>query len=166
MVTILVVEPLAAAAFAPFGEVIETVGARCRYAINDGTAERFHDLARIEVGAQGRPLVSIFRGQPRNFPFTVALLERHPLGSQAFMPLAGQDYLVVVAPPAAEPDPASIRCFRASHGQGVNFAPGVWHHPLLTLDRVGDFLVIDRGGPGENCDEYRLKRPRRIERPL
>lgn len=150
------VEPLTATAFAAFGEVIAPENAARRIAINAGTAERFHDLAKIEPGPDGRTTVSIFRGQPRPMPFAVTMLERHPLGSQAFMPLSGRPYLVVVAPPGEQIDPASLRFFRASAGQGVNFAPGVWHHPLLALGGQSDFLVIDRSGPGDNCDEQNL----------
>ena len=155
-------EPLTSAAFAPFGEVIEAASARQRILINEGTAERFHDLARIEPGADGRAIVSIFRGQPRPMPFAISLLERHPQGSQAFVPLSGRPYLVVVAEGRDGPDEATLRVFLATDGQGVNFAPGVWHHPLLTLDEVSDFLVIDRDGPGPNCDERTLTRPVRV----
>ena len=84
------------------------------------------------------------------------MLERHPLGSQAFLPLGERPYLVVVAPPGAPPSPASVRAFLAAPGQGVNYAPGVWHHPLLALDAVSDFWVIDRAGPGDNCEEITL----------
>jgi ureidoglycolate lyase len=147
------VEPLTRAAFAPFGEVIEAAAATDRYAINSGTTERFHDLARIDASREdGRPVLSIFRAQPRQLPFTVTMLERHPLGSQAFVPLSRLPYLVVVAAdPAAEP-----RAFLARDGQGVNYHAGTWHHPLLALEAVSDFLVIDRAGPGNNCDEVEL----------
>jgi ureidoglycolate lyase len=150
----LAVEPLDAAAFAPFGEVIEAASARRAFAINAGTTERFDDLARIDTDADGgRPVLSLFRAQPRALPFAVRMLERHPLGSQAFMPLdPAIRYLVVVAE-----DPLALpRAFLASHGQGVNYRRGGWHHPLIALDRVSEFLVIDRAGPGGNCDEVEL----------
>ncbi|MDB6011657.1 MAG: allA, partial [Gammaproteobacteria bacterium] len=48
--------PLTAAAFAPFGEVIETAGHLPRL-INEGTSQRFDDLAPVDVLAHGgRPL--------------------------------------------------------------------------------------------------------------
>lgn len=148
----LAVEALTAAAFAPFGDVIEAGSARDAYAINDGTTQRFHDLARIDVGDDGRAIVSLFRAQPRVLPIVIGMLERHPLGSQAFVPLdPALRYLVVVAD-----DPARPRAFLAAAGQGVNYRRGTWHHPLLALDRVSDFLVIDRAGPGANCDEVML----------
>lgn len=152
----LIAQPLRAAAFAAFGEVIECAGAR-RLLINGGTTERFHDLARIDPGPGGRAIVSIFRGQPRTFPLTIAMLERHPLGSQAFVPLHARPYLVVVAP--CEPGsglPGAPQAFVARGGQGVNYAPGVWHHPLIAVGEVSDFLVIDRQGEGANCDEFML----------
>jgi ureidoglycolate lyase len=157
------VEPLDAEAFAPFGDVIAAGNARTRYPINDGTTERFHDLARIDVDrAGGRPVLSLFRAQPRAFPIRIAMLERHPLGSQAFVPLDPTlRYLVVVA---TAPD-ARPRAFLACNGQGVNYAPGTWHHPLLALDRESDFLVIDREGAGSNCDEAQLAMAWPIDSP-
>jgi len=155
-------ERLTREAFAPFGDVIELEGAR-HFPINGGTTERFHDLATIDVCRDdGRPLVNVFRAQPRSLPLEIAMMERHPLGSQAFLPLAGARYLVVVAP-AGEFDPSRMRAFRAEGWQGVNYAPGVWHHPLLALERVSDFVVIDRGGEQPNCDEVALQEPWRLE---
>lgn len=148
--------PLEHEAFAPFGEVIEASDAAQHFTINAGNTERYHDLANIEPGADGRAIVSIFRGQPRRLPFKVEMMERHPLGSQAFVPLSGRAYLVVVAPAGPAPQVEDLRVFLARGDQGVNYAPGVWHHPLLALGEVSDFLVIDRSGPGDNCDEVTL----------
>ncbi|MNF49861.1 Ureidoglycolate lyase [compost metagenome] len=148
--------PLEREAFAPFGEVIEASDAAQHFTINAGNTERYHDLANIEPGAGGRAIVSIFRGQPRQLPFRVEMMERHPLGSQAFVPLSGRPYLVVVAPAGPAPQVGDLRVFLARGDQGVNYAPGVWHHPLLALGEVSDFLVIDRSGPGDNCDEVEL----------
>ncbi|AIO65467.1 ureidoglycolate lyase [Burkholderia oklahomensis] len=151
----LAIEPLTRAAFAPFGDVIETDGAK-QIPINLGTTMRFHDLARVDVADEGgRPLVNLFRGQPRTLPFEVTMLERHPLGSQAFVPLADAPYLVVVAP-AGDLDPSRIRAFVTRGWQGVNYAKGVWHHPLIALRGVSDFIVVDRGGDGLNLNEQWL----------
>jgi ureidoglycolate lyase len=159
------VEPLSAAAFAPFGDVIEASDRAQRMHINEGFSERYHDLARVDLGdgAQGthrddraRTLINIFRSKPRQLPLCLSLLERHPLGSQAFMPLSPCTFLVVVAPGGAVPELAGMRCFLAAAGQGVNYARGTWHHPLLSLHQVCDFLVIDRAGPGANLEEYPL----------
>ena len=126
---------------------------RHRLLINEGTTVRFHNLAAIEVGRDdGHPLISIFRAEPRPVPIAIRMMERHPLGSQAFFPLVPHDWLVVVCHGAAAPDTATLRCFRASGEQGVNYRPNTWHHPLLVL-QPQDFLVVDRGGPGENLDE-------------
>ena len=155
----LVPEALTATAFAPFGEVIAVDAAKTPISINAGNTERFHDLARLEAGPDGKLIVSIFRGQPRQLPFAVTMLERHPLGSQAFMPLGDQPYLVVVARPGPAPGPDDLRAFLAQPGQGVNYAPGTWHRPLLALNEIGDFLVVDRSGPGHNCDEVAIEPP-------
>ena len=155
------VERLTREAFAPFGDVIELDGAR-HFPINGGTTERFHDLAHVDVGDQGgRTLINVFRGQPRALPIEITMMERHPLGSQAFIPLAQIRYAIVVAP-AGELDPSALRAFHSDGWQGVNYAKGVWHHPLLALDRVSDFVVVDRGGEGPNCDELSLPEPYRL----
>jgi len=148
--------PLTAAAFAPFGDVIETTQARERREINYGYTQRFHDLARLDVtGAAGTPLVSIFRSTPLARPVAVKVMERHPLSSQAFFPLDDRPYLVVVAD-KGDFDIAHLRAFVAAPRQGVNYHAGVWHHFSLALDAPSDFLVIDRGGSEKNCDEVFL----------
>ena len=159
----LTVAPLTREAFAPFGEVIEASDAVQHFTINAGNTERYHDLANIEPGPDGRVIVSIFRGQPRSLPFSVQMMERHPLASQAFVPMSGKPYLVVVAPAGAPPRVEDLKVFRARADQGVNYATGVWHHPLLALEGVCDFLVVDRSGPGHNCDEVQLARHGVIE---
>ena len=122
--------------------------------INEGTTERFHALAHADVDAKGgRAIVSLFRASFRGLPFAVRMLERHPLGSQAFYPLQADDWLVVVGEGAARPEPGSIRCFRATGAQGVNYARNTWHHPVLILGPKQDFLVVDREGPGDNLEE-------------
>ena len=158
----LAVVPLSRAAFAPFGDVIEIDSASDHYAVNDGTATRFHDLANIDVASHGgRPILSIFRARPRALPFDVVMLESHPLGSQAFVPLdPAVSFIVVVA---ADPD-STPQAFWARRGQGINYHRGTWHHPLIALERTSDFLVIDRGGEGHNCDEVALQTAWRIER--
>jgi ureidoglycolate lyase len=153
------IQTLTRAAFAPFGDVIEASDAVRHFPINAGTTERYHDLADIQLDAQGRAIVSIFRAQPRTLPLTLTQLERHPLGSQAFMPLHGRPYLIAVAPPGETFATSDVRVFRARGDQGVNYAAGVWHHPLLALGEVSDFLIVDRAGPGANCDERALPEP-------
>ncbi|WP_233881456.1 ureidoglycolate lyase [Paraburkholderia flagellata] len=153
--TTLTIEPLTREAFAPFGDVIELAGAK-QIPINLGTTIRYHDLAKVDVTDEGgRTLVNLFRGQPRELPFEVKMLERHPLGSQAFVPLNDKRYLVVVAP-AGDLEVTQIRAFVSRGWQGVNYAKGVWHHPLIALDEVSDFIVVDRGGDGLNLNEQDL----------
>lgn len=148
--------PLTRAAFAPYGEVIETEGAQS-WPINEGSTTRFHDLAEVDVASEGgRALVSIFRASARPRPIRLWLMERHPLGSQAFYPLTDHDWLVVVASGSDPLDADNLVCFTASGRQGVNYRRGVWHHPLLVLEPTQDFLVVDRGGPGENIEEQRF----------
>ncbi|WP_148861308.1 ureidoglycolate lyase [Marinobacter fonticola] len=150
-------QPLTREAFAPFGDVICTEGA-ASFPINAGRTERFHALAAVETLGQGADaIISIFRGQPLE-PLIVELMERHPQGSQAFMPLGEVAYWVVVAPAGAF-DPALIQVFRAGPGQGVNYHAGTWHAPLLPIGRDADFLVVDRRGPGDNCDTVNLDPP-------
>lgn len=149
---ILPVRMLTRAAFARFGDVIETDGSHS-FTINDGTAMRFNDLAKIDVLQQGgRAALSVFRGQPVRFPLQVSEVECHPLGSQAFMPMGEIRFLIVVAADGPDGRPGEPFAFLSSGRQGMNYARGVWHHPLLSLEAVSDFVVVDRAGPGENCD--------------
>lgn len=158
--------PLTADAFRPFGEVIEPDNASEIRLINKGTTTRFHDIAPVDVLAEGgRPLISIFRGKPFELPVTIEMMERHPLGSQAFMPLSGRPYLIVVAADQ-ERRPGDPVAFLADGTQGVSYARGVWHHPLIALGRVSDFLVVDRGGDGSNLEEHNYPRAFAISGPV
>ena len=151
--TTLHVETLTSEAFRPFGDVIEARSSAQQFAINQGLATRFHDLARVDVNAKGgRPLINIFRALPRTLPLQLSVMERHPLGSQAFVAMSELPFLVVVAAPAPVLELKHIRCFLARSGQGVNYANGTWHHPLIALHRPSDFLVLDRGGEPQDCN--------------
>ena len=144
---------LTRAAFAPFGDVIESEG-RDHYPINAGMAQRYHDLAEVDVMAGGgRPLISLLKAKPVALPLRLRLMERHPLSSQAFIPLSAVPFLIVVAPASRTLDLARLKAFRSNGRQGINYRRGTWHHPLLALDSVSDFLIVDRGGEGDNCDE-------------
>ena len=145
--------PLTRGLFAPFGDVIESDG-NPHYTINDGYAERYSDLAAIDVGAQdGQIRVNIFHALPRTLPLPIRMVERHPLSSQAFVGMSGRPFLVVVAAPGRAPQAGDLHAFVTSGRQGVNYARGTWHHPLIAFAAADEFLVIDRGGSGENCDE-------------
>lgn len=150
----LLVEPLTREAFAPFGDLISTEG-RDHFLINNGSTQRYHRLAEVQLSGPGDVgIISIFRAQALVMPFPITMLERHPHGSQAFVPLLGHPFLIVVAPANDQPDPEQIRAFISDGRQGVNYHRGVWHHPILALQPVDDFLVVDRSGPGNNCDEH------------
>jgi ureidoglycolate lyase len=152
------IHPLTRDAFAPFGQVIEADGAQ-HYPINKGMTERFHDLARIELGGvHARPLISLFKGQPYTLPLRLDLVERHPLGSQAFYPLSDAPWLVIVAPDESG-TPGTPLAFRPAPGQGVNVAINTWHGVLCPLDHSSDYLVVDRGGDGNNLEEYVYPEP-------
>jgi len=147
------IEQLTRTAFAPFGDLIDTKGAQS-FKINNGTTTRFHDLADVQLrGESPRTLISIFRGEEFKFPIKIDMMERHPLGSQAFVPLNNRPFLVVVAEDMAG-RPAHPHAFIAKGNQGVNFHTNVWHATLTALEGVSDFLVVDRGGDGNNLEEY------------
>lgn len=139
-------------AFAPFGDVIDARVSES-FPINGGRTQRHHDLARVEIlDAPSRPLISVFVSQPVTLPLELELLERHPLGSQAFMPLHEERFVVVVAPPGDDIDPDGIRAFVTDGRQGVNYRAGTWHAIHSVLEREGEFLVVDRAG-ADNLDE-------------
>ncbi|MBB3945530.1 ureidoglycolate lyase [Rhizobium skierniewicense] len=156
--------PLTREAFAPFGDLIETDPASIKL-INGGNTERHHALAAPEIVGEGaRIVLNIFRGRPRVFPYAIDMMERHPLGSQSFTPLSGHPFLVVVAEDE-EGRPETPKVFLARPDQGVNYHRNVWHHPLMTLGSVSDFLVVDRDGPGHNLEEFFFDQPYFIAEP-
>lgn len=151
-------EPLTREAFAPFGQVIETDGAH-HYPINAGNCERYHDLAKIELGGvHARPLISLMHSRGFSLPYALTLVERHPLGSQAFYPLSQRPFLVVVAPDESG-TPGTPRAFLTGSGQGVNIAMNTWHGVLTPIGPEADFLCVDRGGDGNNLEEHPFAEP-------
>jgi len=150
--------PLTREAFDPFGEVIQVEGAHS-YPINQGKCTRYHDLANVEAhGPNARVLISIFRGTPYTLPLSLRLVERHPFGSQAFYPLGGKPYLVIVCHDTEE-GPGRPEPFLARPDQGVNYARNVWHGVLTPIGEGQDFLVVDRGGDGANLEEFHFPQP-------
>lgn len=148
------VKRLTAESFAPFGQVIE-IANHAPMMINEGNTERFDSLGHVEcTGVNGQAVINIFRAQPRSLPMQIKMVERHPFGSQSFQPLSGESYLVLVADAVEQPSPEQLHLFIASPDQGVNYKANTWHHPLLALNKVCDFLVVDRKGEGDNCEEY------------
>lgn len=154
--TVLHALPLTKQGFAPYGDVIEMEGAE-HYGINSGKVERYHDLARIQVDHSrgGRAVVSLARINTASFPpFKFDLVERHPKGSQAFIPMFEAPVIVVVAKSADTVKTSDLKAFITNGMQGFNYHPGTWHMPLMS-DQIGRlFVVIDRAGYGNNCDEF------------
>ncbi len=146
------IEPLTAEAFTPYGDVIEADHPRS-FLINQGRTRRYNALATPDAGENGTVVLSIFRGTPWPRPIRIRMLERHPLGSQAFVPMERYPSLAAVA---ERPEPAACRAFLVRGDQGLQYAANTWHHPLLALQPVHDFLVIDRAGPGENLEEHQF----------
>jgi ureidoglycolate lyase len=150
-------EPLTKAAFANFGDVVELDGT-IPIQINQGFAQRFNNLANIDVSSEGgKTNISLFTAKPRPQPIVVNLMERHPLGTQLFYPLQDKPWLVLVC---GDPDDAATyRVFSATGQQGVNYHRNVWHFPLLVFDAESRFIVVDRLGPEKNLDEVVLENP-------
>jgi ureidoglycolate lyase len=154
--------PLTPDAFAPFGDVLQATGAPDRI-INRGMCGRWHDRAQLDFGPGGRAGISVFNAEPRSLPYMLDLVERHPDGSQAFIPMHGNEWLVIVAEDALG-TPANFRAFRAAAGQAVNFHRGTWHGVLTPLHEPGLFAVIDRIGDTANLEEFTLDPPITVER--
>ena len=150
------VEPLTVEAFAPFGEVIAVGGEPDRW-INEGLCGRWHDVARLDFG-EGRAGISLFRSEARSLPHEVRLMERHPEGSQAFLPMSPAPFLVVVAPDEGG-RPGRPVAFRTAPGEGVNYRRGTWHGVLTPLSEGQIFAVVDRIGAGTNLEEWRFEEP-------
>lgn len=149
------IQPLSKDAFAPFGDVISCEG-NDFFTINNALTERYHALALAQTNT-GQVGLSIFRNiQKTTVPCTIKMLERHPQGSQAFIPMHGQSFLIVVAAQLDQnmPDLAHIYAFISNGKQAINYHKGTWHHPLLTLEAPSDFVVVDRIGEGHNCDIF------------
>jgi len=154
-------EPLSARAFAPFGDVLDVAGDPDKI-INQGLCGRYHDRAEIDI-VDGRAGVSLFKAEPRPFPITLSMVERHPQGSQAFLPMSFDPFVVVVAPDE-DGTPGPPRAFLTAQGQGVNYARGIWHGVLTPIHAPGLFAVIDRIGDGPNLQEHWFATPYVIEK--
>lgn len=152
----LTLTPLTAAAFAPYGDVIEVSGAPDKM-INAGMCGRYHDRARLDF-ADGVAGISMFDAKARHLPYTLDLVERHPLGSQAFIPMSGTCFMVFVADDA-EGVPVNVQAFLTCAGQSINFHRNVWHGVLAPLDAAGQYAVVDRIGAGANLQEHYFDAP-------
>lgn len=158
-------EEITQASFAPFGDLIVLEGART-FSCNQGRAVRHHDLApHIDVVDEGgRAGLSVYRSVASPLPFQVEVMERHPLGSQIFLPVTTDPqsrYLIAVAP-IGELRLDAVRAFVVRGQTGVNYLKGVWHLPIVALDKPMDFVTVDRIGSGNNLDEIRMTQDVRI----
>ena len=154
------IKPMQAGAFADFGDLIEAKGDADKI-INQGLCGRYHDRARFDF-SDGRAGLSLFKAEPRTLPLKLDMVERHPDGSQAFIPMSEHSFLVVVAPDAGGV-PGHPQAFRTEPGQVVNFHRGTWHGVLTPLHAPGLFAVVDRIGPGSNLEEHWFEEPYMIE---
>ncbi len=158
MARIIETRPLDRESFRPFGDVIEAEGAD-PLPINGGMCERYHDLARMEAtGSGGRLNISIARSRPYALPLRLTIVERHPFGSQAFVPLSPRPFLVVVCPDE-DGRPGTPQAFLTAPGQGVNYLRNTWHGVLTPLGEAQDFLIVDRVGEGSNLEEHHFGEP-------
>ena len=143
--------------FSKFGELINTKK-RKPIIINNGYAKRFHNLVKIDTSSKkGNPIISIFSAKKRSFPMKIDMMENHPLGSQAFIPMKETTFIVFVAPKGKKPNINKIKSFIVPKQTGVNYKPGIWHFPLISNKNM-NFLVIDRKGKGNNLIIHNFKK--------
>lgn len=153
-------QPLTAEAFAPYGDVLEVSGDPT-VMINQGMCARYSDLAKLDF-SDGRAGISIFKSEMRLIPYELNMVERHPLGSQAFISMSQHPFLVITADDQ-NGIPVNPQAFVASNGQGINFHRGTWHGVLTPLHKPGLFVVIDRIGTGANLEEHYFNTPYQIQ---
>ncbi len=158
MKNIIKIAPLTMEAFASFGDVLEANGAPS-FMINQNRCARYHDLANLDfIGEEARANISMAHSQPYRLPFELEMVERHPLGSQAFIPLSEQPYLVIVAEDN-NGVPGMPQAFLTNGKQGVNYHRNTWHGTLTPLDTAQSFAIIDRVGKGVNVEEHHFEIP-------
>lgn len=160
--TRIVIEPISVEEFAPFGDLIEVGGAPDKI-INQGLCGRYHDRAQLDF-AEGRAGISLFDANPRALPYRLEMVERHPEGSQTFIPMTHQPFLVIVAPDKTG-RPGLPRAFMTRPGQAVNYHRNTWHGVLTPLHGPGLFAVVDRIGEGVNLEEYWFEVPYDVVEP-
>lgn len=157
------IQPLTQESFSAFGDVIEKEN-HDFFPINQGLTERYHALSLAQGSGENAAVgMSIFHNLcATEVPFKIDMLERHPCGSQSFIPLQQQKFIIIVALPMdqIQPDEQQIFAFLSNGKQGITYHQGVWHHPLITLEANSDFLVVDRIGEDKNCDVHHLVEPK------
>jgi len=158
----ILIQPMSAEGFAPFGDLLDVSGQPDKI-INQGLCGRYHDRAQMEF-LEGRAGLSLFNAEPRALPMPLAVMERHPEGSQAFIPMSEHGFLIIVAPDEGG-KPGLPLAFETQPGQAVNFHRGTWHGVLTPLQAPGLFAVVDRIGAGDNLQEYWFETPFVVARP-
>lgn len=156
------IEALTEQAFSRYGDIIDASGEPTTM-INNGKCGRYNDQARLSFDSSGQPGISVFEGQPYTLPHALTLMERHPLGSQAFIPMQNEPFLVIVASDG-KGKPYEPKAFITQRGQGVNIHRNTWHGVLTPLDRVALFAVVDWIGEDKNLEEYVLDEPLSVEK--
>ncbi len=148
-------KPITKENFSKFGDLITTKDIE-PITINDGYAKRFDNIAKLDTSKEnGKTTISIFSALKRIFPMKVHMMESHPLGSQAFIPMKETTFLCFVAPSGEKPDLNKIESFIIPPGLGINYKPGTWHFPLISTEDM-NFLVVDRKGAGDNLKIQKL----------
>jgi ureidoglycolate lyase len=147
--------------FAKFGDVISTQNIK-PMDINNGYAKRFDNLADINTSNNnGTASMSIFSALKRSFPMKIDMMEKHPLGSQAFIPMKETNFISFVSPSGDKPNISKIESFVVSPGIGINYKPNIWHFPLISTENM-NFLVVDRKGAGDNLIIYNFEKEKII----
>ena len=147
--------------FSKFGQIIDT-SKKNPININNGYAKRFDNLINVDTSKKrGKPIVSIFNAKKRKFPMKIDMMEKHPLGSQAFIPMEDTKFLIFVAPKGDRPDINKIQSFVVPRQTGINYKTGIWHFPLISTKNM-NFLVVDRKGKGKNLVIHKFKKDKII----
>ena len=147
--------------FAAYGDLISSDNIK-PIDINAGYAKRFDNLANINTSRDGgKTIVSIFSTLKRTFPMKIDMMEKHPLGTQAFIPMKETNFIILVAPPGDKPEISKIESFVVSRGIGINYKPDIWHFPLISTENM-NFLVMDRKGTGDNLIIYNFEKEKVI----
>ena len=147
--------------FSSYGDLISTDDIN-PININEGYAKRFDNLANLDTSKDsGKTIVSIFSASKRTFPMKIHMMEKHPLGTQAFMPMKETTFLAFVAPSGESPEIDKIQSFIIPPKIGINYKPGIWHFPLISTENI-NFLVIDRKGSGDNLIIHKFEKEKII----
>ena len=143
--------------FSKYGQIIDT-SKKTYFRINNGYAKRYDNLGKINTSTKkGKTVVSIFSAKKRLFPMKIDIMEKHPLGSQAFIPMKETSFFAFVAPKGNRPNLRKIKSFIIPKQTGINLNPGIWHFPLISTKKM-NFLVIDRKGKGKNLIIHKFKK--------